>query len=253
MPVKFACSFPAILFSTFMMISCSKKEQSTPESIVKNCRIKSATITNGSGNTIANYTYQYASDGKLIETVYAGSYNDTVRFSYGGNMIYSTFSSDIYSSFDTIKLNAEGLIEYQKESGTDGTYLTNYTYNGGTELQSFIVHQNPYPSDSVFYTFSNGDAVTRIEGPGIDSITYDLNKPAVTGNMDEFSELLSSGAFFIKNKHLITSVKHYNSISPASNSVTTYSYEYTPEGNISSVKASSGNTLSVTSYIYDCN
>jgi hypothetical protein len=252
MPAKFACSFLASSF-IIIMVSCSKKDHSIPAPLVKNCRITSATVTNGTGIKVAGYTFQYDNDGKLIETIYSGSYNDTVRFSYNGNMIYSTFSSSIYSSFDTIKLNAAGLIDYQKETGTDATYLTNYTYNANMELENFIVHQDPFPADSVFYSFANGDATVRTEGPSTDSMEYDLSKPAVMGNMDEFGELLGNGAMSIKNKHLIDSVKHYNSISPASNSVTTYNYEYTPEGNISSIKKTSGNSLQIISYVYDCN
>ncbi len=135
MPAKFACSFLASSF-IILMVSCSKKDHAIPAPPVKNCRIASATVTNGTGIKVASYTFQFASDDKLIETIYSGSYNDTVRFSYNGNMIYSTFSSSIYSSFDTIKLNAWGLVEYQKESGSDGTYLTNYTYNANMELQN---------------------------------------------------------------------------------------------------------------------
>ena len=252
MPVKFACFFLASSFF-ILMISCSKKNQSIPAPLVKNCRIASATVSKGTGTKATSYTFQYDGDGKLIENTYSGLYNDTMRFSYSGNMIFSTFSSSIYSSFDTIKLNAWGLIEYQKESGTDATYLTNYTYNANMELQILIVHQDPYPSDSIFYSFTNGDATSKSEGPTTDSMTYDLSKPAVEGNMDEFNELLSNGALFIKNKHLITSVKHYNSASPASNSVTTFNYEYTPEGNISSIQETSGNSLQVINYVYNCN
>jgi YD repeat-containing protein len=79
----------------------------------------------------------------------------------------------------------------------------------------------------------------------VDTLVYDTNKPAVTGNLDQFNQLLAIGAMYIKNAHLIVSESH--------GTTTTYSYTYTAEGNISTIKMTTGNNSSTISYTYNCN
>ena len=106
----------------------------------------------------------------------------------------------------------------EKVGGGGGiSYTAHYLYDSQMQLTTSIVQ------DSSFYTFTNGDNTMIKEGPFYDTLVYDLNKPAVIGNRDEFFQTLNTGATTIKNQHLLVSIMG-----------TTTSLHNNAEGNISS-------------------
>jgi chitodextrinase len=235
-------SFGLLILS---FVSCSKNDPAPPiVTPVKNCKIIAASEVSGTGANIAKYSFTYNSDGKLAGSLYEGSYNDTISYTYNGNTIYRSVAAGINSSVDTITLNDAGLEVHNKEVIGTSVYMTDYVYDANMQLKTFTQQQDSYPPISASYTFTNGDNTLITNGAYQDTLVYDINKPAVQGNLDQFNQLLYMGAMYIKNKHLLISDNHGASIK--------YSYEFNADGNISSVKISVGNNSETISYTYDC-
>jgi YD repeat-containing protein len=226
-----------------ILVSCSKNSNTAPVIPVNNCKIIAASIV--SGTTTANYTFAYNSDGKLSGSVYAGAYGDTITYTYNGNTIYRSVAAGAHPSLDTISVNNAGFMLQDKDVVAPNIYMTNYVYDVNQELKTITQQENSYPPISVSFTFTNGDNTQTTQGSFVDTLVYDTNKPAVTGNLDQFNQLLAIGAMYIKNAHLIVSESH--------GTTTTYSYTYTTEGNISTIKMTTGNNSSTISYTYNCN
>lgn len=251
---KKAFSFSVLILFFF---SCSKND-STPESVpappvtptnpvapAKVCKILAAAEVGGNGDTVAKYTYQYNSDSKLRGSLYTGSYSDTVSYSYSGKTIYRSVAAGINSSVDTITLNDAGFEVHDKEVVGTSVYMTDFVYDVNMQLKTFTQQQDSYPPISSSYTFTNGDVTLITNGAFQDTLVYDTSKLAVSGNLDQFNQLLGQGAMYIKNKHLLISESH--------GSTTKYTYVFNGEGNISSMNIGTGNNSETINYTYDCN
>ncbi|HLA58182.1 MAG TPA: hypothetical protein VK622_05460 [Puia sp.] len=245
--------FKRILPGIFLlyMFSCSKNSTITPNTPptpvvpVVNCKITNASVVSGTGVTIGNYSYQYNSDGTLAGSLYAaGIYSDTVSYKYNGKLIYRSVAAGINSSVDTITLNDAGMEALDKAQIGASVYLTTYSYDANGLLKTFTQQQDAYPPISASYTFTDGDNTLTTNGADADTLVYDVNKTAVMGNMDQFNQLLSFGAMYIKNKHLIKEEHHGAAVY--------FTYTYTPEGNIATAKIVVGNNSQTISYTYDC-
>lgn len=229
----------------FFMLSCSKNNTDPPVTPVSNCKIMAASVVTGSGLTLGNYSFQYNTDGTLAGSLYAaGIYSDTVSYKYNGKLIYRSVAAGTNSSVDTITLNDAGFEIKDNAQIGSSVYLTNYTYDAKGLLATFSQQQDAYPANIASFSFINGDNTLIINGTHTDTLVYDITKPAVMGNLDDFGQLLQYGAFNIKNKHLLT--EEHNG------SGHFYTYTYTPEGNIATLKISVGNNSQMVSYTYDC-
>ena len=250
------------LLFIFHILSCSKSTSTntvtppnptvptTPatDSVVKNCQITGAYTTLSTGDTSYYYTYTFNNDGRISGSVYKdanATYNYSVSFSYNGNMIYRAVAAGANSSVDTITLNANGMISKDKEVVGASTWISNWVYDANQQLTNFNQQQDAYPPYTATYEFANGDnTLNTTAGFASDTLAYDLTKPAVHGNQDEVNQLLSLGAMYIKNKHLIVSSHHGSTI--------LYSYEFNSDGNISAVKITAGSGYTITHFTYNC-
>jgi hypothetical protein len=236
-------SYLGILILFFL--ACSKSGSPVaPVVPAKVCNIIAASLVLANGTIADKYTFQYDTANRLIASQdSAQSYS--VSYSYSGKIIYRAVAAGIYSSVDTITLNDAGLIVHDKEVIGASVYMTNYTYDANMQLTTFTQQQDAYPPISASYTFTNGDNTLTIDGASRDTLTYDNEKLAVAGNLDQFYQLLYLGAMHIKNKHLVVSQKHGATI--------TDSYTFNADGNISSVTtAVNGGNSSTLTYTYDC-
>ena len=160
-------------------------------------------------------------------------------------MIYRAVAAGVNSSVDTITLNANGMISKDKEVVGASTWISNWVYDANQQLTNFNQQQDAYPPYTATYVFTNGDnTLNTTAGFASDTLAYDLTKPAVHGNQDEVNQLLSLGAMYIKNKHLIVSSQHGSTI--------LYSYEFNSDGNISAVKITVGSGYTMTHFTYNC-
>lgn len=231
------------------VLSCSKNNTTTtntpPVTPVANCKITAASLVSGTGVQIGDYTFQYNTDGTLAGSLYAaGIYSDTVSYKYNGKLIYRSVAAGINSSVDTITLNNAEMEVLDKAQIGASVYLTNYSYDANGLLTTFSQQQDAYPPISSTYTFTNGDNTLTTDGTFADTLVYDTQKPAVMGNMDQFNQLLTFGAMYIKNKHLLTEEHH--------GSASIYTYTFSPEGNIATIKIATGINSVTISYTYDC-
>jgi YD repeat-containing protein len=235
-----------IYLSIFLlyMLSCSKNNSDSTNTPVVNCQIIAASLVLGTGASAGNYTFHYNTDGTLAGSLFMGPYTDTISYTYNGKLIYRSVAAGINSSVDTITLNDAGMIVQDKAQIGASVYMTNYSYDVNGLMATFTQQQDAYPPISASYTFTNGDNTLIVSGTARDTLVYDINKPAVMGNLDQFNQLLNFGAMYIKNKHLLLEEHHgYGSF---------YTYTYTPEGNISSLKITTGNNSETISYTYNC-
>jgi len=227
----------------FSSVSCSKKvDTPTVPPIIpfKGCHIIAASDLSPVGDTLGKYLFTYYEDGKLSGSHYENSnFKSTTTYTYSGKKIYRVFNATTYSFLDTITLNDAGFMIQQNISSGGALSTSSYLYDSQMQLTTAILQ------DSSFYTFTNGDNTLIRQGPFTDTLVYDLNKPAVAGNLDEFFQSLNTGATTIKNKHLL--------IAKYSGDSTKYSYTYNGDGNISSIKFAYGNSGSSTlAYTYEC-
>ncbi|MDP9041736.1 MAG: hypothetical protein M3N30_07120 [Bacteroidota bacterium] len=236
-------SYLGVLILFFL--ACSKNGSPVaPVVPSKTCNIIAATLVLANGNIADKYTFQYDSANRLIASQdSAQSYS--VSYSYSGKTIYRAVAAGIYSSVDTITLNDAGLIAHDKEVVGTSVHIMNFTYDANMQLTTYTEQQDAYPPVSSSYYFTNGDNTLSISAGSQDTLTYDLSKLAVAGNLDQFYQLLYLGAMRIKNKHLVVSQKH--------GAIITDSYTFNADGNISSVTtAVNGGNSSTLSYTYDC-
>ena len=236
-----------IYLSLFLiyLLSCSKNNSSPAPTPGTNCKITAASIVSGGGVNLGKYSFRYNTDGSLAGSTFTGVYTDTVSYKYSGNLIYRSVAAGANSSVDTVTLNDAGMAVLDKAQIGKSVYTTNYIYDPTGLLQTYTQQQDTFPPVSPTYSFTNGDNTLITNGTAVDTLIYDLNKPAVMGNMDEFSQFLQFGYMYVKNKHLVTEEHHGTGF--------VYTYTYTPEGNISTIKIVIGNTNSETiSYTYEC-
>jgi hypothetical protein len=248
-----------LLLFLICSLSCSKTE--TPPPIIPppvvpvvpvvavvNCKITAAAVVSSTGDTARLYTYQYNTDGTLSQSTQFGMYGYTASYTYNGKLIYRSVAAGINSSVDTFTLNDAGMVSLRKETIGATTYTTHYTYDVNGQLtmsnQDSTSQTQGY---SIFYKFTNGDntLIGNANGSDRDTLIYDITKPAVTGNMDMVNQVLNDGAMYIRNKHLLVEEHRGTTV--------LYSYTYTAEGNIASIKLSINAVNSgATTYTYEC-
>lgn len=217
-------------------IACSKSDTMptgvTPPVVippVKTCDIVSAIATSETGTVLFKDSFFYNSDDKLSGSTYASTDSYSVNYTYNGNLIYRAVNAGANSSADTLTLNAAGLLLKRKEVISASTWISNYAYDADNQLVSFSQQQDAYPPVATYYTFANGDNTFSTDGiSSNDTLVYDNSKLAVAGNTDQFFQMLYSGAMYIKNKHLLKSESHGNTVN--------YQYTFNSDGNIATLK-----------------
>ena len=243
--------------SILLFYACSKNADPkpvTPPSIadsipviaaVKDCKIIYAAAVTSAGDTGDRSYFKYDDAGRLIRSIYQGSYADTVYYSYNGNMIYRSVAAGVNSSVDTLTVNNAGFVTHDKSVVGTHVYMTDWTYDANMQLTTFTQRPDSLPPYGSTYEFTNGDNTLSISGTSRDTMVYDIAKPAVHGNYDEIYQLLSFGAFYVRNKHLMITNRHGD--------VSTYSYTFNAEGNIASlIEILNNKNFRATYYTYDC-
>ena len=233
------------IISLIIFFSACKKDKgsSTPTPPVHSCKI--ATATRLSNSTKVTYTLSYDDSGRISQLVYDGQDAYTKKYSYKGNMIYIDVAAGANSSTDTITLNSFKLISTHKETVPQAVYNISYNYDRSGILISSTSQQDNYPPSTITYNFINGD-LTNTTSEGItDTTTYFSDKTSVIGNLDDFNQLISGGAFYYKNKNLKKSY-HYG------NMIFNYSYSFDSDGKIISVLSNYGATSDTTNFTYTC-
>ncbi|HMH23847.1 MAG TPA: DUF4595 domain-containing protein [Puia sp.] len=208
-----------------------------------------ATVSETYSNTSSQvgFALTYGSDDKLSKVIAStdGITSLTKTYTYSGKKIYIATDVGANSSTDTVTLNDAGMVALDKLTTNISVFITTYSYNSNGELQSVVTQQDNYPPSTTVYTFLNGDAVKLVTGTDTDVLGYDLNKLSVLGDLNDFHQLYYLGAFYLKNKHLVTSSKD------DPNSVT-YSYTYDSDGKITSVIYVNGSITTTRTYTYTC-
>jgi hypothetical protein len=228
-----------------LLFSCSKKETTAPPVVPKtDCRISSAHYFNGTLDFM--YTLSYNDQGKISKLVYDGPSAYVKTFTYSGNLIYINISAQGTTATDTISLNSSGSINTHKEITGQSVYNTSFSYDAGGQVISSTTQQDNNAPATTDYTFTNGDLTNTSTAILKDTTVYDLSKPAVIGNLDDFNQLIYYGSFYFTNKHLKQSFSswpyHYN-----------FTYTYDDEGKITSVASNDGTITETFEFIYDCN
>ena len=233
---------PLILL--LLLFSCSKKESTAPPIMPKtDCRISSAHYFNGTLDF--RYTLSYNDEGKISKLVYDGPSAYVKTFTYTGNMIYINISAQGSGATDTISLNGSGLIATHKERTAQSVYNTSFSYDAGGQIISSTTQQDDSLPVTTYYTFTNGDLTNTSSSLIKDTTVYDLSKPAVIGNLDDFNQLIYYGSSYYSNKHLKQSFfswpYHYQ-----------FTYTYDDDGKITSVVAVNGTVPETFEFTYDC-
>jgi hypothetical protein len=239
------------------IVSCSKKDQPTPDNekppvietpTAKKCKISSAFMYNETGKLSSRRSYSYDAQDRLTEIADTGI--SEIVFSYNGNKVYRkiTIPNSTYLSLDTISVNSSGLADSTIENLDGDSYHSYYVYNPDMEIQTFTQYDY-HGSQDLYntYGFTNGDN-TSLNGNQY-VYAYDTTKPAVKGNYEEYSQLLSWGETTIRSKHLVISQQSTNT----SQNDFTFDYEYTPEGNISVINFGKAGAKRSIHYTYACN
>lgn len=230
-PLKIFIALSLIISVTFT--GCKKNDVKKPS-----CRI--TTILIPSSATI--YHLLYNSNGKLSRVT--GGQLD-ILYEYTGNTtIVTTFDSGKFLSKSVIISNAAGLATSVKtENNTTGTDWTNtiYEYNGEELIKATSTSSGVGIPSVTTYTWSDHNVTHIDETPGIQmTLNYYMDKPRQAGDYLSTVQLFD-GYETLRYKNLLKTYSQVNFI-----------YNFSPDGNISSVGAAPNNQK-IFEYEYECN
>ncbi len=222
-----------LLIITGSFTACKKNDVKKPT-----CRISSVFIR--SSATI--YHLLYNSNGKLSRAT--GGQLD-ILYEYTGNTtIVTTLDSGKFLSKSVIISNAAGLATSVKtENNATGTDWTNtiYEYNGEELIRATTTSSVVAIPSVTTYTWTDHNVTHINETPGIPmTLNYYLDKPKQAGDYLSVVQLFD-GYETIRNKNLL---KTYSQVD--------FVYDFSADGNISSV-AAAPNNQKIFEYEYECN
>lgn len=232
-PLKILITAALSLFITGIFSGCEKNNDT-----MLMCRI----IASASPSTGIVTHLSYNSDGKLNSAT-AGT--TTATYEYTGNTVtITTMSSGTFLSKRIATLNAAGLaINVRTESNSTGTIWSNdaYEYSGEELIKSTNTSSTGSSPVVSTYSWFNQNLITSITGSTISPIDYYTDKPRQNGDYLSYAQLIQ-GYEIIRSKNLVKALTG-----------STFTYEFSSDGNISSVAFSSGNNTTTLNYQYECN
>lgn len=249
-----------LILSIFLLASCSKNEDSKPETEqeANSCQVKIIDFIEGgqqlhklyftyndqgkvrrvdydTQNSTNYETFDYQSD-KIIKYKNDGAASETLTFILDAN------SRIISIKNYTFKYNTDGYLIESKSSGTDLTITKTYTYtNGNLTKKDYLYNYSTGRTDNYSSVYEyNSDAYQSIGGhaSAIEGFEYDNSRV-----LNEF--------FGKTSKNLITN-SSFNSPG-GSSSGTTYLYQKDDKGKMISIKTKFNQVTSEYKLTYDCN
>ena len=209
----------------------------------KTCRLTTANFP----RTNIVYQLSYNSNGKLSSV----TIGDTVTtYTYSGNTTIATsFESGTFIRKNILTLNDAGLTaNIRTEIDITGNNWHNkaYEYNGVELIKSTLTFSTGTSSSVTTYTWSNGNMVSVTSASVTNILDYYLDKPNQGGDAFNQSPFLVyqfiQGYEIYRTKNLLKSIAGE-----------TFAYDFRPDGNISSVRAISGNANdTIVKYEYQC-
>ena len=161
-----------------------------------------------------------------------------------GRTIVTSLQAATFLSKTIITLNPSGLaINERIENNDTGTDWVNnaYEYNGEELIKSTQTTSAGGNPDIVTYTWANQNMRSATSIAGTTVYDYYTDKPRQAGDFLSLVQLIQ-GYEIYRTKNLI---KNYGG--------SIFSYEFGSDGNISSVKVTSGTSTSFIDYLYQCN
>jgi len=229
---------PGCLF--FAAPSCSKKGSPAPT-----CKL--ITLTGDVNGSLKVFAISYNNDGNIStiqQTIGTDPY--TKVFNYGDKLIMiSKSESGTLTETDSIVLNDNGLMTYCQASAVGSLVVTTYTYGGNGQLLKSATQINGGIPSTTTYQYTNGDVTSSFDGSTTTAFTYYTDKAFADGDYLKLEELLTYGALFIKNAHLI---KGYQ----APGVVENINYTFDNTGIITGITATNGPSIENDTLQYSC-
>lgn len=223
-----------------------KKSSSSATGSGTTCKIIG--VTDNYNGAIANYNIRYDSIGEITGVTAKGAVNFFRSISYGSNIIYVTSSDTLgfINELDTLTLDTNGRITsiHQYYPATRSHSDMIMAYITGTKL-GYTTFTNNIGANTTSYGWTNGD-MTQANSAGA-VVNYAYNNMGVQdGDGLKIKMLLHYGTSYIKNAHLVSSVK------VNANATTNHSYTLNNNGNIAIATATDGSITETLTYQYQC-
>ncbi len=217
------------------------------DTIAATCRIDTLAAENGLAFNLSTITYN--ASGKLSKVAVSSLAVSFARYyTYNESFIYIYTDMGMNSYTDTVTLNSMGLVSNvkQQQSGY-GVIRVSYTYDADSLLTSSVIQQEGISPTTTTYTYINGDLTYRQDsGVRPDTLSYYTDKLTSIGDLNNFNQLYSWGAYYDKSKHLLKSEKSGNYIN------NNYSYTFDTDGKITSNIIDNGSHIVTTNIKYHC-
>lgn len=227
-----------------VLVSCKK-------STGKNGGCRIVTATEEVAGTTYIYNVSYNNEGKIAAMVTSGGSTLTRVFTYKGNTIIvdATFSGTFFYR-DSITLNDRGkMINERRFYNTAGTNWTNLAmeYNGDVLLKYNKNTSSSLPIETTLITVTDGNT-TKVQGPS-STINYEYwtDKNIQQGEYLEFFAVLELGVNLYPHKNLLKTIDF------GGGNTHNFTYEFNPDGQISTVTNINGTFTNVVTYQYQCN
>jgi hypothetical protein len=201
---KYVLLLPILLLSV-TLFSCKKNKTAEQCSLTA---IKDST-------TLIEATTQFTYDqqNRLTEVLVTGAKGCKRTYQYIDNKIIFVVTDTtpgILTERDTLSINASGLIEtltaYYPTSATS-TFKT-YVYDDAGNAISSTEKVNGVPGDTLIYTTTGGNLMFEtVKGQSIHKTDFTYStQNIVYGDPTDFRQLLYYGAYYYKNKHMLTTL-----------------------------------------------
>jgi|GEM_PF-3407756 len=196
-----------IAFGVLAVSICSCKK-TTPSS--QNCQLAALVDSTTSVQAVTLFTYD--AQNRLTSVVVSGDKGCKRTYQYIGNTIVFTVTDTtqgIFTETDTLVLNSLGLIQtqaaYYPTAGT--SQLETFIYDDAGNALRSVESENGDPGDTMEYYTTNGDLNYETEkGASVHKtdFSYYPSRSIVFGDPTDFRQLLYYGAYYYKNKHMLS-------------------------------------------------
>ncbi len=214
-----------IALCAFSCIACSKKNDSGNK--------LQCLVTQIEQPTGEKYLLSYDEKGRLTSVDYGTS--SVCNISYETNKIIElTTGTNGYYNKKTFTLNASGLVTQEKterDAAGNSWQLRNYVYQG-TQVTKMTMTESNSSSSERTYTWANGNLITEnITGAGH---TQKIENEYYTDRVYQPGFYATNSIDILKTQHLLKKrTSNYQDNSGTSLEITSYSYEFNKDGNIS--------------------
>jgi YD repeat-containing protein len=201
---KHVLLLPILLLSA-ALFSCKKNKSAQQCSLTS---IKDSTTT-----VEATTQFTYDQQNRLTEALVTGVKGCKRTYQYIGNKVIFVITDTtpgILTERDTLSINANGLIETQSAyfptSATSS--VETYVYDDAGIALSSTEKVNGLPGDTLLYTTTAGDLMFEtVKGQSIHKTDFAYSAQSIVyGDPTDFRQLLYYGAYYYKNKHMLTTL-----------------------------------------------